>query len=330
MYRFFFLFILAVASLGVFVYTQPATITSETELAQEEPSFVNVNIKPEPKADEPSTQAQETPIVSVLPSKEPPIIIAPADKAPQLIEVATPPKQAALIEEPALPTSASYSTNSLTQVGIVTWTNMFRASNNLPTLFYNSELSKAATIKANDILTQQYFEHTSPDGISAGDLAKDQGYEYITVGENLALGTYKNDEALVQAWMDSAGHRKNILNTSYEEIGTGVARGIYEGSERWVAVQIFGRPLSSCTSPDTDLKAKVDLYTEQIDQIEITIDVLKNDIDTNTPPYNQEYRNKIDEYNILAKFTNGLIGELKGFVNVYNTQVANFNTCAVS
>ena len=68
------------------------------------------------------------------------------------------------------------------------------------------------------------------------------------------MGNFKNDQDLVSAWLNSPGHRANILNTRFTEIGTAVLKGFYEGREVWMAVQEFGLPLSSCPNPDSKVK----------------------------------------------------------------------------
>ena len=60
------------------------------------------------------------------------------------------------------------------------------------------------------------------------------------------------------AWMNSPGHRANILNPHFQEIGVAVGKGMYEGHETWIAVQSFGMPLSACPASDANLKIKID------------------------------------------------------------------------
>jgi uncharacterized protein YkwD len=88
----------------------------------------------------------------------------------------------------------------------------------------------------------QYFAHESPTGEKVSDLAKKFGYDFLLIGENLAMGNFSSDEDLVLAWMESPGHRENILNEKYQEIGVAVKKGIFEGKEVWIAVQHFGLP----------------------------------------------------------------------------------------
>ena len=80
----------------------------------------------------------------------------------------------------------------LTQAGTIKWTNIQRANNGiLPPLAENALLDDAAIRKVQDMFNRQYFEHISPDGKNVGNLVEGYGYEYIAVGENLALGNYR-------------------------------------------------------------------------------------------------------------------------------------------
>jgi len=109
--------------------------------------------------------------------------------------------------------------NTLTVAGILTETNRHRAEFNLKPLTLNPALSNVADVKAADLFSQQYFEHVSPDGIGVADLVAQVDYDYLLVGENLALGNFESDADLVQAWMDSPGHRANILKAGFTEVG---------------------------------------------------------------------------------------------------------------
>src|SRR3972149_8112399 len=145
----------------------------------------------------------------------------------------------------------------LTGEGGIKSTNIQREKNGLTTLSTNSLLNQSTQRKVKDMFSEQYFEHISPQGLDVSDLAENAGYKFILIGENLALGNFLNDEALVQAWMDSPGHRENILNSGYKEIGVAVLKGTYQGKTTWIAVQHFGKPLSDCPQPDTTLKQKI-------------------------------------------------------------------------
>jgi uncharacterized protein YkwD len=119
-------------------------------------------------------------------------------------------------------------TAQLDAEGVIALTNQERRNGGVGKLTANTKLTKAAEMKLKDMFDRQYFEHISPDGKGPSYLAQKAGYEYIVIGENLALGNFKNDAALVQAWMDSPGHRENILNYRYSEIGVAVGQGLVQ------------------------------------------------------------------------------------------------------
>lgn len=103
---------------------------------------------------------------------------------------------------------------------VVELVNIERARYGLSALALNTELSAIARAKSQDMRDKHYFSHTSPTYGSPYDMMKSFGIRYNTAGENIAYG-YKTPEAVVNGWMNSAGHRANILNASYKEIGVG-------------------------------------------------------------------------------------------------------------
>jgi len=110
---------------------------------------------------------------------------------------------------------------------VVALVNEQRAANGLAPLTLNAELSNVARAKSQDMHDNNYFSHTSPTYGSPFDMMKAFGISYKTAGENIAMG-YATPEAVVSAWMNSAGHRANILNANYTQIGVGyVADGNY-------------------------------------------------------------------------------------------------------
>ncbi len=110
---------------------------------------------------------------------------------------------------------------------IIDLVNEIRVANGLQTLKLNEELCNVARIKSQDMHDKGYFSHTSPTYGSPFDMMKQFGISYRTAGENIAMG-YPTAEAVVDGWMNSEGHRANILNASFTEIGVGyVADGNY-------------------------------------------------------------------------------------------------------
>lgn len=214
--------------------------------------------------------------------------------------------------------------------GVIDETNRHRIGEGLPELKESAILNIAAQKKVDDMFSRQYFEHNSPTGEGAGDLVSAAGYEFIVVGENLALGNYKDDMVLVQAWMDSPGHRENILKNSYTEIGVAVARGTFEGKQTWLAVQHFTKPMSACPLVSDGLKLQIDSNNVRLDNMKVDLENRKKDLE-NKPQKNEEseaYNKKVDEYNNLVNEYNLLLETTKGLVSQYNSQVQNFNACA--
>ncbi len=221
----------------------------------------------------------------------------------------------------------------LTREGTINFTNQARRQNgNLAPLQENFLLDKDAQAKLEDMFARQYFEHVSPDGKGPADQAKAVGYQYAVIGENLALGNFKNDQALVTAWMNSPGHRANILNTGYQEIGVAVGQGNFQGQKVWLAVQEFGKPLSSCPAVDSELKTQIGSLQSDIDAIQPQLQSLKVQIDNSPQPQNQAqldaYNNLVSQYNALVKIYNNKVDQLKADTDQYNVQVQAFNACA--
>ncbi len=103
---------------------------------------------------------------------------------------------------------------------VIDLTNAQRTKNGLPALKADTALGKVAKTKANDMQQKNYFSHTSPTYGSPFDMMRDMGVSYKTAGENIAKGQASPD-AVVNAWMNSEGHRKNILNPNFTHIGVG-------------------------------------------------------------------------------------------------------------
>ena len=105
--------------------------------------------------------------------------------------------------------------------------NEIRVQNGLKELTYNWELSRVARYKSQDMKDNRYFSHTSPVYGSPFQMIRNFGITYRSAGENIARGQ-TSPQAGVNAWMNSSGHRANILNASFTQIGVGyVADGNY-------------------------------------------------------------------------------------------------------
>lgn len=110
---------------------------------------------------------------------------------------------------------------------VIRLVNKIRTENSLSPLTANWELSRVARYKSQDMRNNGYFSHTSPTYGTPFQMIKAFGLSYRTAGENIARG-YISPQAVVNGWMNSSGHRANILNASYRQIGVGyVAQGNY-------------------------------------------------------------------------------------------------------
>ena len=105
---------------------------------------------------------------------------------------------------------------------VVRLVNVQRAQNGLKPLAENWELSRVARYKSQDMVELHYFSHTSPTYGTPFQMIQSFGLTFRTAGENIAYGQ-RTPQAVVNAWMNSSGHRANILNASYTQIGVGYA-----------------------------------------------------------------------------------------------------------
>ncbi len=110
---------------------------------------------------------------------------------------------------------------------VVRLVNIERQKNGLSPLTQDWQLSRVARYKSEDMKNKGYFSHTSPTYGSPFEMMKNFGISYRSAGENIAKG-YATPEAVVKGWMNSPGHRANILNKSFTHIGVGyVENGSY-------------------------------------------------------------------------------------------------------
>ena len=130
-----------------------------------------------------------------------------------------------------------------TETRILGLINAERLHRGLPALVYNDQLNEMATIQAKNMARFQKMAHVLPDANlpTLGDRARYVAYPYGRLAENVALG-YPDAETVVQGWMNSKGHRANILNSAVSETGIAIARSSAGGL---YFCQVFGRRLDS-------------------------------------------------------------------------------------
>lgn len=125
------------------------------------------------------------------------------------------------------------------QADVLALVNQERAAVGLPALVHSDTLARQAEGYACELAFYDFFDHENPvTGSTLADRAEQYGYDYRLLGENLAAGQPTPEQA-VSEWMDSPGHRANILNEGFTELGVGVITG---GSYGIYWVQEFGRP----------------------------------------------------------------------------------------
>ena len=143
-----------------------------------------------------------------------------AQPCPNRLEASGPSDSSA----PSTPDSSSVLAEERAVVALV---NEVRAKYGLSPLALNAELCRYARVKSQDMHDTGYFDHNSPAYGSPFDMMRSFGISYAYAGENIAQG-YASAGAVVDAWMNSAGHRANILSASFTSIGVGyVAEGGY-------------------------------------------------------------------------------------------------------
>lgn len=224
------------------------------------------------------------------------------------------------------PKPSTTPSSKLDAVQIIMITNQERAKDGAPALTWNAKLAEEAMAKAKDMIAKQYFAHKSPDGVNVSDLAVIHGYAYSLVGENLALGDFKSSADVMDGWMNSPGHRANILKAAYTEIGVAAIMGAYEGRQVWYAVQEFGRPPPNCTLPDTKKEQLIKNSEAKMDELTLQLNALKATIDAGIGT-RAEINAAIDQYNTVAAQHNDLLISLKGIISAYNDEVAVYNAC---
>lgn len=132
-------------------------------------------------------------------------------------------------------------------------TNADRAAAGHSLLKPDAHLAQAARKKAEDMAANGYFAHVSPDGKSPWYWLDAVGYKYTYAGENLAVD-FTDSMDVEEAWMNSPGHRANIVKPEYTQIGIGTAEGVYQGRPTIFVVEFFAA-LPDKTQASTAVKA---------------------------------------------------------------------------
>lgn len=189
------------------------------------PSCPNVPSKPESTPNNPSTTPQQKPesTPSTTPQQKPESTPSTPSTNPEQKPESTP-------EQKPSTDFSSY------QQQVLDLVNAERTKRGISALTLDSNLSSVATKKSQDMVNKNYFDHTSPTYGSPFDMMKQFGISYRTAGENIAKGQ-KTPQEVVTAWMNSEGHRKNILNPNFTNLGVGIAKDS-KGTTYWTQMFI--------------------------------------------------------------------------------------------
>ena len=177
------------------------------------PSCPNVPSKPESTPNNPSTTPQQKP-----------------ESTPSTPSTTPEQKPESTPEQKPSTDFSSY------QQQVLDLVNAERTKRGISALTLDSNLSSVATKKSQDMVNKNYFDHTSPTYGSPFDMMKQFGISYRTAGENIAKGQ-KTPQEVVTAWMNSEGHRKNILNPNFTNLGIGIAKDS-KGTTYWTQMFI--------------------------------------------------------------------------------------------
>ncbi|MGC5341939.1 sigma-70 family RNA polymerase sigma factor [Streptomyces sp. DT24] len=204
-------------------------VTADAPVAGTAPSVTSVTPAPKPSPSTASASPSPTRSASPTPTPKAAESVAPSARPERSPTSAAPEHRPAPPAAPASPASGS----RIQQVtGLV---NAERAKSGCGPVRGNALLDTAAQRHSADMVARNYFSHTSPDGTDPGDRITAAGYRWSTYGENIAKGQ-RTPADVMSAWMNSPGHRANILNCSFKEIGVGVQ----DGGDGPVWTQNFG------------------------------------------------------------------------------------------
>lgn len=137
----------------------------------------------------------------------------------------------------------SYATN-IDKDTIIQLTNQERTSRGIGALKESPQLDSSASQKAADMFAKDYWDHFAPDGTSPWYFFKQAGYNYSWAGENLARD-FQTSSGTVAGWMASPGHRDNMLNTNFTDIGIAVVNGTLGGEQTTLVVEHLGKPAAN-------------------------------------------------------------------------------------
>lgn len=155
----------------------------------------------------------------------------------------------------------------ITKAALEAMVNQARQARGLEALADSRILDQAAMMKAENMVQNQYFSHTGPDGTSPWHWFSTAKYNYKYAGENLAVGFYESRE-VYEAWLNSPSHKDNLLNPNYKEIGTAILGG-FGPNNAIIVVQLFGsqkqalRPVAAIAEKEEKPQSSPNIHKEE-------------------------------------------------------------------
>ena len=242
----------------------------------------------------------------------------------------------------------------LTKDAIIQLVNDTRIYHRHAPLTENQLLNTVAEERLRDMFRRQYIAHVSPIGEQASDYAQKAGYQYKIIAENIASGAFLNNQKVIDGWMQSPGHRQNILSPDIKDIGVAVDKGQFQGGITWIAVQIFGTPSPPvsrklCISPPQEISAEIEAKKAEIESLDNRLVRFKQELDEEISSIESDRRSigngqaadnlniRVKSYNEKSKWYNDSLADLmarksilKAIVEDYNRRVQAYKDCRAS
>ncbi len=209
-------------------------------------------------------------------------------------------------------------------------TNGFRLAVGIDPLEESTIMDAIAKRRVIDMQQLQYFGHLSATPYGADDMAQYFRYRYLRFGENIAFGSFPSEKSVVQAWMNSPGHRANILSEKFHEIGIASEPLEHSGREGIIIVEVFGLPIEDCPTIDRTLLEDMAAEESHIGLLQKAADEIRNlmgQVNISTEQGFRDFALYHRAHEALAdniEFRHNLILEMN---DRYNAQVRTYNGC---
>ncbi|GAB6056909.1 hypothetical protein JCM31598_43310 [Desulfonatronum parangueonense] len=193
------------------------------------------------------------------------------------------------------------------------------------------------------MINNRYYAHVNPTtGEGPGEAIKQANYQFITYAENIAMGNWQSNRHIVDGWINSPGHRANIVNPNIKEIGVAIIKDKAASLGRpsvYYGVQLFASPMPDCSRPSEADKALLQEMQRKNDDIWRRVNNQKSEIERLQAQINREqnnntrnrmindYNRQVNTYNNLVSQANGMQESLKLVIHSYNKKINEYNLC---